>query len=61
MLALSEYIMNEPLPLATVQATIFDFCRDRDDLCVFGAQARSIPLKQRQDGVDAGRLIQAHG
>lgn len=41
MLALSEHIMQEPIPLAAVQAAIFDFCRGRRDLCVFGAQAIS--------------------
>lgn len=41
MLALSEYLMQEPLPLATLQAAIFDFCQGRTDLCVFGAQAVS--------------------
>jgi hypothetical protein len=41
MLALSEYLMREPLPLATVQEAILDFCRGRSDLCVFGAQALS--------------------
>jgi hypothetical protein len=31
--------MKEPLPLATVQEAILDFCRGRTDVCVFGAQA----------------------
>ena len=34
--------MGEPLPLATVQEAILDFCRGRSDLCVFGAQALSL-------------------
>lgn len=41
MLALSEYLMKEPLPLATLHDAIFDFCRGRTDLCVFGSQAVS--------------------
>lgn len=39
MLALNEYLMKEPLPLAQVQEAIIDFCRGRADVCVFGAQA----------------------
>ena len=39
MLSLSEYIMQEPLPLAVLHAAILDFCRGRRDLCIFGAQA----------------------
>lgn len=39
MLSLAEYIMKEPLPLAVVHEAILDFCRDRTDLCVFGAHA----------------------
>jgi len=39
MLSLAEYIMNEPLPLAVVHEAILDFCRNRTDLCVFGAHA----------------------
>ncbi len=33
--------MHEPLPLAAIQAAIFDFCRGRRDVCVFSAQAVS--------------------
>ncbi|MEO1403674.1 MAG: hypothetical protein AAFV72_20850, partial [Cyanobacteria bacterium J06635_1] len=31
--------MQEPLPLATIQAAVLDFLRHRDDVVVFGAQA----------------------
>ncbi|HUH04465.1 MAG TPA: hypothetical protein VML75_20860 [Kofleriaceae bacterium] len=41
MLTLSEYILREPLPLATVQEALLDFCRGRPDVCIFGAQAQS--------------------
>lgn len=41
MLSLSEYIMQEPLPLAVLHEAILDFCRGREDVCVFGAQALS--------------------
>ncbi|HAG83779.1 MAG TPA: hypothetical protein DCL61_22185, partial [Cyanobacteria bacterium UBA12227] len=30
---------NEPLPLTTIQAAVFEFLRNRDDVVVFGAQA----------------------
>ncbi|MFB2936847.1 nucleotidyl transferase AbiEii/AbiGii toxin family protein [Aerosakkonemataceae cyanobacterium BLCC-F154] len=30
---------KEPLPLATIQASVFEFLRNRDDVVVFGAQA----------------------
>jgi hypothetical protein len=39
MLTATEYHMREPLPLSTVHEAIFDFCRGRRDLLVFGAQA----------------------
>jgi hypothetical protein len=38
-LTLPEYVMREPLPLATIHEAILDFCRGRTDVCVFGAQA----------------------
>jgi hypothetical protein len=31
--------MHEPLPLYRVQEAIFEFCRGRDGVVVFGAQA----------------------
>lgn len=39
MLALNEYLMREPLPLAVVHEAIIDFCKGRADVCLFGAQA----------------------
>jgi hypothetical protein len=41
-LALSEKLMNEPLPVATIQDAIIEFLFDRDDAVVFGAQAVNI-------------------
>lgn len=38
-LTLREFMMNEPLPLATVQQAVLEFLRGRDDVVVFGAQA----------------------
>lgn len=39
MLTFQEFIMQERLPLATIQNTILHFLRNRDDVVVFGAQA----------------------
>jgi hypothetical protein len=38
-LTFQEFMMNEPLPLATIQQAVLEFLRDRDDVVVFGAQA----------------------
>jgi len=38
-LTFQEFIMNETLPLATIQEAVLEFLRDRDDVVVFGAQA----------------------
>ncbi len=39
MLSATEYHMREPLPLSDVHESIFDFCRGRRDVVLFGAQA----------------------
>jgi hypothetical protein len=38
-LTFQEFLMREPLPLATIQAAVLEFLRGRDDVVVFGAQA----------------------
>ena len=38
-LTFQEFMTREPLPLATIQAAVFEFLRDRNDIVVFGAQA----------------------
>ena len=38
-LTFQEFAMNEPLPLATIQNSVLEFLRGRDDGVVFGAQA----------------------
>lgn len=38
-LTFREFVMKEPLPLATVQNAVLEFLRGRDDGVVFGAQA----------------------
>ena len=34
-----EFVMNEPLPLATLQMAVLEFLRDKEDVALFGAQA----------------------
>jgi len=38
-LPFQEFIMNESLPLATIQEAVLEFLRGRNDAVVFGAQA----------------------
>lgn len=38
-LTFQEFMMREPLPLATIQNAVLHFLRHRDDAVVFGAQA----------------------
>jgi hypothetical protein len=38
-LAFQEFMVQEPLPLATIQDAVLEFLRDRDDAVLFGAQA----------------------
>jgi len=40
-LAFQEFMVQEPLPLATIQDAVLEFLRDRDDAVLFGAQAVS--------------------
>ena len=38
-LTFREFVMREPLPLATIHEAVFQFLRERDDAVVFGATA----------------------
>ncbi|MBI2877363.1 MAG: nucleotidyl transferase AbiEii/AbiGii toxin family protein [Candidatus Tectomicrobia bacterium] len=38
-LTFQEFVMREPLPLATIQQAVLEFLQGRDDVVVFGAQA----------------------
>jgi hypothetical protein len=38
-LTFREFMMGEPLPLATLQQAVLEFLRGRDDVVVFGSQA----------------------
>lgn len=46
MLTAREYHMREPLPLSRVQEAILDFCRGRQDVVVFGAQAVNLYVSE---------------
>lgn len=41
-LSFREFMTKEPLPLATIQAAVFEFLQNRDDAVVFGAQAVNV-------------------
>jgi Nucleotidyl transferase AbiEii toxin, Type IV TA system len=45
-LAFREFVMREPLPLATIHDAVLEFLRDRDDAVLFGAQAVNAYVKQ---------------
>ncbi len=38
-LTFQEFVMHEPLPLATIQDAVLEFLRGREDAVLFGAQA----------------------
>lgn len=38
-LTFQEFVLHEPLPLATLHEAVLEFLRDRDDAVVFGAHA----------------------
>src|SRR5262249_55394278 len=45
-LTFQEFMMREPLPLATIQNAVLEFLRGRDDAVVFGAQAVNAYVKE---------------
>jgi hypothetical protein len=52
MLTLTEFLMHEPVPLHHVHEAIFEFCRGRSDVVIFGAQAVNVyaPKTPRMTG-----------
>ena len=54
MLTASEFSTREPLPLHRVQEAIFEFCRVRADVVIFGAQAVNVYVStpRMTQGVD---------
>ena len=45
-LTFREFMMAEPLPLATLQKAVLEFLRGRDDVVVFGAQAVNVDVRR---------------
>jgi hypothetical protein len=45
-LTFQEFMMREPLPLATIQDAVLEFLRGRDDAVLFGAQAVNAYVKE---------------
>jgi predicted nucleotidyltransferase len=45
-LTFREFVMNEPLPLATIQESVLKFLRGREDAVLFGAQAVNAYVKE---------------
>jgi hypothetical protein len=45
-LTFREFVMNEPLPLATIQESVLEFLRGREDAILFGAQAVNAYVKE---------------
>ena len=48
MLSVTEYLMGEPVPLVRVHDAVFDFCRGREDVVVFGAQAVNFHVREQR-------------
>jgi hypothetical protein len=59
MLTAAEYHMGEPLPIYRLQEAIFEFCRDRMDVVVFGAQAVNLYVGQPRMTQDVDLLCAA--
>lgn len=55
-LSFREFMTNEPLPLATIQAAVFEFLRNRDDVVVFGAQAVNAYVDEPRMTQDIGLM-----
>ena len=51
--------MNEPVPLARVHEVIFEFCRGRDDVVVFGAQAVNLHVATARMTEDVALLVRS--
>jgi hypothetical protein len=54
MLTATELLMHDPVPIHRVQEAIFEFCRGRADVVVFGAQAVNVyaPIARMTQDVD---------
>lgn len=61
MLSATEYHMGETVPLATVHEAIFDFCRSREDVVIFGAQAVNLYTTEPRMTQDVNLLSERPG
>ena len=55
-LSLREFLVREPLPLATIQGAVLEFLQGRDDVVVFGAQAVNAYVGEPRMTQDVGLL-----
>ena len=55
-LTFREFVMREPLPLATLQESVLEFLRGRDDVALFGAQAVNAYVDEPRMTQDIGLL-----
>lgn len=61
-LTFREFMMGEPLPLATLHHAVLEFLRGRDDVVVFGAQAVNAYVDEPRMTQDLDLLsVQAEG
>jgi hypothetical protein len=58
-LSAREFHLREPVPLARVHEAILEFCRGREDLVVFGAQAVNVHVGQLRMTEDVDLLARA--
>lgn len=56
MLTATEFLMSEPVPLHRVHDVIFEFCRGRSDIVVFGAQAVNVHVSHPRMSQDVDLL-----
>jgi hypothetical protein len=50
-----EFVLREPVPLATIQDAVLEFLRGRDDAVVFGAQAVNAYVDEPRNAARADR------
>src|SRR5436309_10224994 len=55
-LTFKEFVMREPLPLATIHDAVLEFLRGRDDAVVFGAQAVNAYVGEPRMSQDIDRI-----
>lgn len=55
-LTFREFVMGEPLPLATIHDAVLDFLRGREDAAMFGAQAVNAYIDEPRMTQDVGIL-----